>query len=155
VRRYERPVRGLIRRIVHDPALAEDLAQDTFVKVYRHLPRFDVHRPLTSWIFRIAHHTAVDALRRRRAEGPLVEAAPVVDPAPPECDRLALARALEAALAGLRVDQRVALLLRYQEGLSYEEIGAVLGVPEGTAKTLVHRGRRTMAAALEAAGWRP
>lgn len=109
-------------------------------------------------MFRIAHHTALDALRRR---GPAEAAAvaadidAVVDPGPPALERFALGRALEAALARLRIEYRVALVLRYQEGLSYGEIAEVLGVPEGTAKTFVHRARRAAAALLEAAGWRP
>lgn len=157
VRRYERPVRQLARRILGDPALAEDVAQETFLKVFRHLGRYDPGRRLASWLFRIAHRTALDALRRRRSEAmPVadVPATPPLDPSSTGPDRLALAQALEAALGRLRVEYRVALVLRYQEGLSYGEIAEVLGVPEGTAKTFVHRARRAVAGALEAAGWR-
>ena len=65
VRRYERPVMSLLARMVNDPALAEDLAQETFLKVYRRLSTFDTERRFSSWLFRIAHNTAIDALRRR------------------------------------------------------------------------------------------
>lgn len=160
VRRYQRPVINLIARIVADPGLAEDLAQETFVKTFRNLAAFDTRRRLSSWIFRIAHHTAVDALRRRRGrQVPLDEAG--ADPAlrlPPAADpveRESLGRALESALRELRSEQRVAIGLRYEEGLSYEEIAHVMGIPEATARTHVHRGRKQLARRLSDAGWEP
>src|SRR6185436_355295 len=66
VRRYQRPIISLIARMTKDRALAEDLAQETFVKAFRSLAAFDTTRRLSSWLFRIAHNTALDALRRAR-----------------------------------------------------------------------------------------
>jgi RNA polymerase sigma-70 factor (ECF subfamily) len=162
VRRYQRPVIRLIARMTRDPALAEDLAQETFVKAFRSLAAFDRTRRLSSWLFRIAHNTALDALRR--VSPPIVPLAAGTDrhaadpPAPPEPDRLerqALAKAIDAALAGLRPDQRAAVALRYDEGLSFEDIGQVLGVPESTARSHVHRARKELARRLSADGWAP
>jgi RNA polymerase sigma-70 factor (ECF subfamily) len=157
VRRYERPVVNLVSRIVHDPALAEDLAQETFLKAFRSLATFDPGRRLSSWLFRIAHNTALDALRRARADVVSIaeSAEPVVPPAPDPVEEAALGRALDAALGGLRPEFRAALVLRYQDGCSYDEIGDAMGIPIGTAKTYVHRARRLIAASLAAAGWRP
>jgi RNA polymerase sigma-70 factor, ECF subfamily len=155
VRRYERPVMSLLARMVNDPALAEDLAQETFLKAYRRLGTFDTERRFSSWLFRIAHNTAIDALRRR---GPLEiesDQEPAVPPPPDPVEAADLGRALDAALAKLRPDHRMAILLRYQQGFSYEEIGDALGIPDGTAKTFVHRARKLMAGALEKAGWKP
>ena len=163
VRRYQRPVIGLIERITGDRSLAEDLAQDTFVKAYRHLVAFDVSRRLSSWLFRIAHNTAIDALRRPRpvlvpledagaagtSDGPAAPAA--ADPV----ERAALGEALQAALSRLRPAYRAAIALRYDEGLPFEEIGHVMGVPEVTARTYVHRARKELAEALAGAGWSP
>jgi RNA polymerase sigma factor (sigma-70 family) len=108
-------------------------------------------------VFRIAHNTALDALRRRdvaeRAVAALDEP-PLATPADP-VEQAALGRALEAALGGLRPDMRTALVLRYQEGQPYEDIADVLNIPIGTAKTFVHRARRQLAETLAAAGWRP
>lgn len=157
VRRYERPVFNLISRIVRNPALVEDVAQEAFLKAFRHLAAFDTGRKFSSWIFRIAHNAALDALRRTRDDATLdgSEADPVVPPAPDPVEAADLARALEAALDGLRPELRVAIVLRCQEECSYEEIAEVMEIPQGTAKTFVHRARKQMADALTAAGWRP
>ena len=63
VERYERPVFGLIVRLVRDPALAEDLAQEAFLRAWRALASFDPERRFASWLLRIAHNAAIDALR--------------------------------------------------------------------------------------------
>jgi RNA polymerase sigma-70 factor, ECF subfamily len=155
--RYERPVFNLIARIVRDPALAEDVAQDTFVKVFRSLARFDVTRRFSSWIFRIANNAALDAVRRRRAN-PVINSKvpePLASPVPDQVEAAALAGAIDQAISALRPEWRAAVVLRYEEGLSYEEIAEVLGIPEGTVKTFVHRARKQLADALAAAGWAP
>ncbi len=157
VRRYERPVHNLIARIVRDPALAEDVAQEAFLKAFRHLAAFDTGRPFSSWIFRISHNAALDALRRTRADVVLEGAAEdsAVVPPPDPVERAALGQALDAALDTLRPEFRAAIVLRYQEERSYEEIAEVMGIPEGTVKTFVHRARKLLADALTSAGWRP
>jgi RNA polymerase sigma-70 factor, ECF subfamily len=160
VRRYQRPVISLIARMTGDRAAAEDLAQETFVKAHRSLGAFDATRRLSSWLFRIAHNTAIDALRRSRRSVVVEQSDDAVldPPAAPEPDpveRAALARALEAALARLRPDFRAAVLLRYDEGLPFDQIGQVLGVPEATARSHVHRARKDLARHLAAAGWAP
>jgi len=157
VRRYERPVFNLIARIVRDQALAEDVAQITFLKTFRSLGSFDERRRFSSWILRIANNAALDALRRRHAD-PVVAAEvaePAVPPPPDQVEAAQLARAIEAALDTLRPDWRAAVVLRYQEGLSYEEVAEILAIPEGTVKTFVHRARKQLAERLTAAGWRP
>jgi RNA polymerase sigma-70 factor (ECF subfamily) len=146
--------------MVGDPALAEDLAQDTFLKAFRSLSSFDVNRKFSSWLFRIANNTAIDAIRRRpqgavELDGPETLPEPSLPPPPDPAEEAALGRALETALGRLRHDYRMAVLLRYQEGCSYAEIGDSLSIPEGTAKTFVHRGRKLLAGMLERAGWKP
>ena len=164
VRRYQRPVLSLLVRLTGDRALAEDLAQDTFIKAVRSLAAFDVSRRLSAWILRIAHNTAVDAMRRRRIRTVSLDTStrpgeyppePAAPPAPDPLERAALNHALETALATLRPDQREAVALRYEEGLSFEEIGQVLGIPEVTARSHVHRARKELARLLAAAGWKP
>jgi RNA polymerase sigma factor (sigma-70 family) len=169
VRRYQRPVIGLIARMTGDRALAEDLAQETFVKAFRSLAAFDTTRRLSSWLFRIAHNTAIDAMRRARPPHAALHAdvdarhlssagardEPAMPPAPDPVERRELGDALEAALAELRPDQRAAIVLRYESGLSFDEIGTVLGVPEVTARSHVHRARKELARLLTASGWAP
>lgn len=168
VERFERPVYGLLLRIVRRPETAEDLAQETFLKAYRALGRFDPQRKFSSWLFKIAHNSALDALRREGHE-PLSLDAPAADgeeppelPADPKAEnpfaRAAgrdLGRALESALRGLRPQYREILLLRFVEELSYEEIAEVLEVPLGTVKIHLYRARRDLAKALAGLGWDP
>jgi RNA polymerase sigma-70 factor, ECF subfamily len=163
VRRYQRPVFGLLYRMTGDAGQAEDLAQETFVKAFRNLAAFDVTRRLSSWILRIAHNTGIDALRRRQPRTVPLEAggddrAPLEIPAPEAGDpveRHALGEALQAAMGQLRTEHRAAMALRYDEGLSFEEIGRILGVAEATARSHVHRARKELATLLAAAGWSP
>lgn len=164
VRRYQRPMVNLIARMTGDRDHAEDLAQEAFVKAFRSLAAFDTTRRLSSWLFRIAHNTAIDALRRpRRAlvsidappEGREAPAVPAARPDPDPVERAALGAALEAALGRLRPDFRAAVVLRYDEGLPFDEIGHVMGIPETTARSHVHRARKELARYLTEAGWQP
>lgn len=145
-----------------DPALAEDLAQDTFVKAFRNLAAFDTTRRLSSWLFRIAHNTALDALRRARLPVVPLDRTPGDrrdDPpapvSPDPVEQLALGAALQAALAQVRPEYRAAITLRYDEGLSFDEIGRILGVPAATARSHVHRARKELLQHLTDAGWQP
>ena len=163
VRRYQRPVISLIVRMTGDRARAEDLAQETFVKAFRSLKSFDSTRRLSSWLFRIAHNTTLDALRRLKPEvvelEDLSEGDPRRDPAAPAApdplEQAALGAALNRSLLSLRPDYRAAMALRYDQQLPFDEIGRILGVPEVTARTYVHRARTELARSLAALGWTP
>ena len=168
VERFEGPVFGLLVRIVRRAELAEELAQETFVKAWRALDRFDPARKFSSWLFKIAHNTALDALRRR-GEEPLSLDAPAEPggaapelPADPTAESplaRALARdagrALERAIGELRPAYREVLLLRFAQELSYDEIAEVTGAPLGTVKVHLFRARQELARRLRAAGWEP
>ncbi|MGE5358339.1 MAG: RNA polymerase sigma factor [Bacteroidales bacterium] len=164
VERFERPVFNLIVRMVRDPGVAEELAQDTFVKAFSHLRSYEPARKFSSWIFRIAHNTTIDYLRRPdRVVSSLDEGGhgtaearslTSAEPGPQAiAERNELAGLVERAISGLRADYREALVLRYQEELSYEEIAEVLGLPIGTVKSNIHRARAELAAAMRSAGW--
>ena len=164
VRRYQRPVISLIARMTGDRMLAEDLAQETFVKAFRNLAAFDTTRRLSSWLFRIAHNTTIDALRRTphavaSLDVPAASAASAAEPAAPAqpdpLEHRALTAALGAALSQLRPEYRAAISLRYDESLSFEEIGQIMGVPEATARSHVHRARKELSGILKAGGWAP
>lgn len=168
VRRFARPVYNLVARMVRDTAAAEDLAQDTFLKIFRSLGTFDPRLRLSAWVLKIAHNTALDHLRRARV--PLVAldagddesadlAGALEDLAAVWPDRAAersqLAEAVDRALDDLRPEYRAALTLRYHEDLDYAEIAAILEIPLGTVKTYLHRGRLALARELATAGWGP
>jgi RNA polymerase sigma-70 factor (ECF subfamily) len=167
--RFERPVYSLIVRMVRDPATAEDLAQDAFVKAYRSLRGYDPSRKLSSWLFKIAHNTTIDHLRRHAPETVPLEAPPdhedgrgglaavladgsVEDPAA-AAERRDMASSLERAVSRLRPEYREAVVLFYVEGASYQEICEVTGLPLGTVKTNLHRARKELAQEMSALGW--
>ena len=168
VERYQRPVYSLLVRIVRSPESAEDLAQEAFVKAWKALNRFDASRKFSSWLFKIAHNAALDALRRQGVDTISLDA-PIGDsdeppelPADPAAEnplrRLVArdsGRALEAAIGELRPQYREILLLRFQEGLAYEEIAEVLSIPLGTVKIHIFRARAELARRMKALGWDP
>lgn len=168
VERFHRPVYSLLVRIVRQPEHAEDLAQETFLKAWKALARFDAERRFSSWLFKIAHNSALDSLRRQGIDTVSLDA-PVGDgesppelPADPAAEnplrRLVsrdAGRALEAAIGELRPQYREILLLRFQEGLAYEEIADVLSIPLGTVKIHIFRARAELGRRMRAAGWDP
>ncbi len=169
LRRFERPVFTLVLRMVRDRSLAEDLAQEAFLKAFDKLPSYDPGRKLSSWLFKIAHNTAIDHLRRRElqtssldepvgdeagAPARSIEDASAETPAA-AAERADLSRALARAVARLRPEYRQVVVLRYQAGLEYAEIAAATGFPLGTVKTYIHRARKELAGHLSEAGWAP
>jgi RNA polymerase sigma-70 factor (ECF subfamily) len=157
--------------MVRNRALAEELAQDVFIKAYTRLASYDRTRKFSSWLFKVAHNTAIDHLRRRQLDTVPLETSPLDTSERGEtqlADRLAgpetegpeehavraeLAEAIERALADMRPEHREVLLLRFQHGLTYEELVEVTGLPLGTVKTHLHRARRRLATLLGEAGW--
>jgi RNA polymerase sigma-70 factor (ECF subfamily) len=168
LRRYERPVFSLIYRMVRDREAAEDLAQDTFVKVLNNLDRYRPEFRLSSWLFKIANNVAIDHLRRRELETLSIHGAPdATTSGEVEATSLQLAAdqesaldalqakelgsAIERAIASLRPEYRACIVLRHIEGRSYEEIAAALDLPLGTVKTYIHRARNQLRQLLQSA----
>jgi RNA polymerase sigma-70 factor, ECF subfamily len=166
IRRYERPVFSLIYLMVRDRELAEDLAQDTFIKVLNHIDRYRPEFKLSSWLFKIANNVAIDHLRRRQLDTVSIDGSPhaqtadaveatrfdVVDQQESALDEMEareLGTSIEKAISGLRPEYRSCIMLRHVEGRSYEEIAATLDLPLGTVKTYIHRARHELREALE------
>jgi RNA polymerase sigma-70 factor (ECF subfamily) len=166
VRRYERPVFSLIFRMVRDSATAEDLAQDTFIKVLNHIDKYRPEFKLSSWLFKIANNVAIDHLRRRQiatismsgsphagtaseVEATSFDVASDDESALDEMESKELGSAIEKAIARLRPEYRSCILLRHVEDRSYEEIAATLDLPLGTVKTYIHRARQQLRESLE------
>src|SRR5690348_11980490 len=166
VRRYERPVFSLLYRMVRDRGLAEDLAQETFIKVLNAIGSYNPQFKFSSWIFKIANNAAIDHLRRRELDTLSLDGSPHAT-TPDEMSATALqlgdrgesplqeleARelggAIEHAIARLRPEYRACILLRHVEGHSYEEIARMLDLPLGTVKTYIHRARNELRGYLE------
>jgi RNA polymerase sigma-70 factor, ECF subfamily len=112
---------------------AEDLLQDTFVRALKHRDRLEAAVSHRAYLFGIARHVGLDALRRRQPDGETAEL-PSVPEVPPD-ERL---ESMRAAIAALPLLQREALLLKLQQDLSYEEIAEVLDIPVGTVRSRLH-----------------
>ena len=166
VRRYERPVFSLIFRMVRDREMAEDLAQDTFIKVLNNIARYRPEFKLSSWLFKIANNVTIDHLRRRQLATVSLDGSPhAATAAEAQATSLdvesrgqsaleaiesrELGNAIEQAIGKLRPEYRSCILLRHVEGRSYEEIAATLDLPLGTVKTYIHRARHELREALE------
>lgn len=156
---HSRAVFRIAWRIVGESGAAEDAVQETFLRAYRFLDRFDDRAGFATWLHRIAVNASIDELRKRRrhfwstapaglAPG-LEETVPSAEPAP---DRRAIAselgRATAAALAGLSPVERAAFVLRHYEGRSIAEISAALGKRENATKQSIFRAVRKLRAAL-------
>jgi RNA polymerase sigma-70 factor (ECF subfamily) len=140
VRLYQEPLWRFLRHLVGDPGLAEDLAQETFLRAYRRLDSFAHQSRFSTWLFQIGRNAGIDALRRRERGARLLE---VVRPAGPRPSPEGGAE-LEAGLAALSPKLREALLLVEVLGYRYREAATLLDVPEGTVKSRVHQARERL-----------
>lgn len=140
VRQHQSSVRGFLRRLTKgNHALADDLAQETFLEAYRKIAQFQGQGSFTGWLYAIAWSRFLMENRKRKLE-PLDDmderVAPSVDPA--------IKLDLEKAMALLRAPERAALTLCFAMGMPHEEAAAAMGVPLGTLKSHVARGREKL-----------
>jgi RNA polymerase sigma-70 factor (ECF subfamily) len=151
VRAYETPVYNYVLRMVGDRALAEDLSQEIFLRIYQGLPGFSLRCRFTTWLFQVAKNRVLDELRARERKPqssltlddlPPLE---VVD-APPE--RVETIDAVWRAVAALNPDLKMALLLRDIVGLSYTEIADSLEITLATVKWRIFKAREEVQLAL-------
>lgn len=162
VERYRRPVYSLALRMLRQAEDAEDVTQETFVRVFRALERYDPNRPFSTWLFTIAARLCVDQIRRRRMKTmPLVRTEAgseeertidLEDPGPrPDDDterREGEAR-VQSLIDQLPPHYKIVVVLRHQQDLSYEEIAGALGLPLGTVKARIHRARALLKRHIE------
>jgi RNA polymerase sigma factor (sigma-70 family) len=142
VRRHQSAVRALLRRLSGDAALADDLAQETFLSAYRALAQFRGGARFSSWLYRIAYNAFVAHARKATA----VHEAPAASTTAMEqvLHRHDLSRALDA----LRPEERAAISLTYGQDVTHEEAAEILKVPLGTLKTHVLRAKDKLRARL-------
>jgi RNA polymerase sigma factor (sigma-70 family) len=157
VRRFQARVYGLVVTIVRDPGTAEDVAQEAFVRAWRHAGSYDARRGrVATWLLTIARNVAIDAIRVRRPE-PLepevvatrlqrTDAAPAADEGAPPDER----ERMRSALAELPAEQRRALFLAAYQGRTTREIGELEGVPQGTVKSRIRAAMLKLHDSLEA-----
>ena len=166
VRRYQDRVFNLSFRFLREREIAEEIAQDVFVAVYKHIEGFKGDSKFSTWLFRVVAnhcHNKSKYLRRRRhklqdsldapiegEDGDLKRELPGDPDRSPEelATRRGMNEMIQAAISELDDDHRVIVLLRDVEDMSYEEIGEILGLPEGTVKSRLHRARNELRAKL-------
>jgi RNA polymerase sigma-70 factor (ECF subfamily) len=161
VKRYERRVVNYVYRITHRYEDAHDLTQDIFVKVYLALDRYDPKYQFSTWLFRIAQNSAIDALRKKSvSEVPLTRQGDdedgkdrefADDGITPEraLKNKQLSAAIEGAVESLPADYRELIQLRHYAELSYEEIAAMKKLPLGTVKNKLFRARNLLKTTLD------
>ncbi|HEU0054451.1 MAG TPA: sigma-70 family RNA polymerase sigma factor, partial [Longimicrobium sp.] len=158
---YQRPVFSLIYRMIRDREQSEDLAQETFVRVFNNIDRYDPAYKFSSWIFKIATNLTIDWMRKKEPQTVSIDGSRyAVTPDEIEAttitvesrdetpEELLVARELgaeiERAIGKLRPEYRTAILLRHIEDRAYEEIAQIMALPLGTVKTYIHRGRKEL-----------
>jgi RNA polymerase sigma-70 factor, ECF subfamily len=157
VHRYQGQIYNLCRYMLSDPDLAQDAAQDTFLKAYHRLKDFRGDCAFYSWLYRIAVNTCLDAKRKSHQPPDHIDPAPPLEEIPspaPLADRLYQSKetshAIQAALQKLPDSLRSAIVLKEIEGLSYEEIADTLGISIGTVKSRISRAREELKRLLKA-----
>ena len=144
VRNHQSSVRGLLRQLVRaDVSLADDLAQETFLRAYKNLRSFRGEARFSTWLYRIAYNCFREEARKRKELVGIDEAQLEAEHDPQTVDP-ALRHDLAHALQLLPVHERSAILLCCQNGLSHDEAARVLDIPLGTVKTNVLRGREKL-----------
>lgn len=163
--RYEKPVFALVYRMVRDRALAEDLAQETFIRAFSAIGSYNPRYKFSSWIFKIANNLTIDHLRRKRLDTVSIHGAPhavtedeqartSLDLESPDerpdtyVENRELGSEIEAAIGRLRPEYKSVTILRHVEGYSYKEIAEIMELPLGTVKTYIHRARLELQEAL-------
>jgi RNA polymerase sigma factor (sigma-70 family) len=165
LRMYRSSVFSICLRMVRNSTIAEDIAQEVFIKVFSALNRYDPTFPFSSWINRITSNLCIDHLRREKErtisldqpvggeDDDLLIQVPSREAGPDRrMESNEMMAALEEALGNLPEHYRIIVILRHQEQLSYEEIADTLGIPLGTVKARIHRARNIIMEHFERKG---
>lgn len=134
--RYKNPIYGYVRRRINDPGRAEEITQDVFLALVQHRNGYQVTASFRTYLYRIALNRIASEFRKKKESEPLPENAPAAGGGDP-----AVVQQVREALAQLEPAQREIVLLREYQGLSYEEIAAVLKVPVGTVRSRLFRAK--------------
>jgi RNA polymerase sigma-70 factor (ECF subfamily) len=150
VERYQRRVVGVAQAVVHNQDDAIELAQETFVRAYENLSKFESRSSFSTWLYRIAANLAIDFWRREGrhvvlhgedADNEIAKLPTVTGDSFKEVSRSELSARLKQALEELTPEHRAVILLREVEGMSYDEISDVLQCPRGTVMSRLHYAR--------------
>ncbi len=154
LRRHQGKVRGLLLRLAGDRTLADDLAQEVFLRAYRGLAGFEGRARFSTWLYRIAYNVYLNHRTRVRELAALpdgFEAGAMAPETSLSANRSDLRRDLDVAIGALPDRYRAVVMLYYLEDVSYPEIAEILDLPLGTVKTHLHRAKRILRENLH--GW--
>lgn len=154
VDRYQGPLLRFAQAALHDPAVAEDVVQETFLRLIRHAPDPGSNGAVGAWLFRVCRNLAYDTMKtetreRKRREAVAEPPAPAAEPV---SERAELGALVSRELERLPAKQREVVAMKVQQGLSYQEIAAATGLKPGYIGWLVHTGLNTLTDRLRAAG---
>lgn len=150
VTHHEHMVNGMVRRLVQDREDVSDVSQEVFIKVYQHLRHFKFQSSLRTWIGRIAYTTAVNHLKKNASRKQVQNSDYTLDQhEEDETSRKSTAAFLQAEIRKLPEQYRLVLTLYHLNEFSYEEIGQITGMPEGTVKNYLFRARKLLKERLE------
>jgi len=155
VRTYEVPVFNYVMRLVGERALAEDLTQEVFLRVFQGLPKFSLRSKFTTWLFQVTKNRVLDELRvseRRPRSLVALEDLPPLEAIDPPAEQVETIDALWRAIEELNVDLKMALLLRDVVGLSYTEIADSLEITLATVKWRIYKAREEVQLSLAREG---
>jgi RNA polymerase sigma-70 factor (ECF subfamily) len=155
VRAYETPIFNYVLRLVGDRALAEDLTQEVFIRVFQGLPKFSLRSKFTTWLFQVTKNRVLDELRaneRRPRALVSIEDAPPLEVVDAPVEQVETIDALWSAVDELNPDLKMALLLRDVVGLSYNEIADSLDTTLATVKWRIFKAREEVQLALAREG---
>jgi RNA polymerase sigma-70 factor (ECF subfamily) len=156
VRAYEVPVFNYVMRLVGDRALAEDLTQEVFIRVFQGLPKFSLRSKFTTWLFQVTKNRVLDELRaseRRPRALVALEDAPPLEVVDAPAEQVETIEALWVAVEELNTDLKMALLLRDVVGLSYNEIADSLDTTLATVKWRIFKAREEVQLSLARSGF--
>jgi RNA polymerase sigma-70 factor, ECF subfamily len=155
VRAYETPVYNYVLRLVGDRALAEDLTQEVFLRVYQGLPKFSLRCRFTTWLFQVTKNRVLDELRaseRRPRSVVTIDDIPPLEVLDAPVEQVEAMDAVWRSVDDLNVDLKMALLLRDVVGLSYTEIADSLEITLATVKWRIYKAREEVQLALAREG---
>lgn len=140
VEEYKKPVFAFIIRLVNDQDLAEDLFQETWIKVIRYIKGFRGDSKLSTWLFQIALNQCRDTMRKKKhIHVPLEEAENIAGSTTPDAERIFIAEEVRMLVAELPVKMKEVVVLKYFHDLNDQEISEIAGIPAGTVKSRLHR----------------
>lgn len=143
VRKYEDFVFTLILGLVHSEDTAKDVAQEVFLRAYRGIRRFELKSSFKTWLYRIAHNTAISHLNREKAKT-RIDINQATEPVFDTRGRQSLRLTLEKLIRLLKPDHRSVIILHYYDDLKYEEIAEVMDCPIGTVKIRLYRAKHEL-----------